>query len=110
VLLGDVAEVAEENIRETCKDQDIEVIDMAVNVGHVHLFFKYPPKYSVSRIAKWIKWKSSKLLRADRFPQLKGWLSGAFVSAIVLSINPFRKSVYGQKVLEQGWEVVENDI
>ena len=37
-------------------------------------------------------------------------VSGAFVSAIVPSINPFRKSVYGQKVLEQGWEVVENDI
>ncbi len=32
------------------------------------------------------------------------------MSAIVPSINPFRKSVYGQKVLEQGWEVVENDI
>lgn len=35
VLLGDVAEVVEENIRETCKDRDIEVIDMVVNVGHV---------------------------------------------------------------------------
>ena len=34
VLLGDVAEVAEENIRETCKELDIEVIDMAVNVKH----------------------------------------------------------------------------
>ncbi len=27
---------------------DVEVIDMAVNVDHVHLFIKYPPKYSVS--------------------------------------------------------------
>ena len=31
----DVAEVAEENIRETCEERDIGVIDMAVNVGHV---------------------------------------------------------------------------
>ena len=31
---GEVAEAAE-NIRETCKDRDIEVIDMAVNVDHV---------------------------------------------------------------------------
>jgi len=37
-------------------------------------------------------------------------VSGAFVSAIVVPLNPFRKSVYGQKILEQGWEVVENDI
>ncbi len=29
VLLGDVAEVAEEIIRETCKELDIEIIDMA---------------------------------------------------------------------------------
>ena len=28
VLLEDVAEVAEENIRETCKELDIEIIDM----------------------------------------------------------------------------------
>jgi len=34
VLLGDVAEVAEEIIRETCKELDIEVIDMAVNIDH----------------------------------------------------------------------------
>jgi hypothetical protein len=34
VLLGDVAEVAEEIIRETCKELDIEIIDMAMNVRH----------------------------------------------------------------------------
>jgi putative transposase len=42
VLLGDVAEVAEEIIRENCKEFDIEIIDMAVNVDHVHLFIKKP--------------------------------------------------------------------
>ena len=34
VLLGEVAEATEEIIRETCKELDIEVIDMAVNVDH----------------------------------------------------------------------------
>ena len=85
VLLGDVAEVAEEIIRETCKELDIEIIDMAMNVDHVHLFIKNPfrksvygkmlrspPKYSVSWIAKRIKGRSSKLLR-DQFPRLKEW-------------------------------------
>ncbi|MCW3128804.1 MAG: transposase [Methanophagales archaeon] len=55
----EVAEAAEEIIRGTCKELDIEVIDMAVNVDHVHLFIKYPPKYSVW-IAKRIKGRSSK--------------------------------------------------
>ncbi|MEA1894074.1 MAG: IS200/IS605 family transposase [Euryarchaeota archaeon] len=49
-------------IRKTCKDLNIEIIDMAVNVDHVHLFIKYPPKYSVSYIAKRIKGKSSREL------------------------------------------------
>ena len=38
-----------------CKDRDIEIIDMAVNVDHVHLFVKYPPKYSVSFMVKRMK-------------------------------------------------------
>ncbi|MCK4476043.1 MAG: transposase [Methanophagales archaeon] len=33
-------EVGEEIIRETCKELDIEVIDMAVSVDHVHKTFK----------------------------------------------------------------------
>lgn len=72
VLDGEVAEAAEEIIRETCKELDIEIVDMAVNLDHVHLFIKYPPKYSVSWIAKRLKGRSSKLLR-DRFQHLKEW-------------------------------------
>ncbi len=91
---GEVAEAAEEIIRETCKELDIEVIDMAVNIDHVHLFIKYPPKYSVSGIAKRIKGRSSKLLR-DRFPQLKEWCPG----------HLWAPSCYHGSV-GQGWEVV----
>jgi len=58
VLVGEVAEAAEEVIPENCKEQDIEVIDMVVGVDHVHLFIRYPPKYSVSWIAKRIKGRS----------------------------------------------------
>ncbi|MCW3134803.1 MAG: transposase [Methanophagales archaeon] len=35
VLLSEVAEAAEEIIRETCKELDVEIIDTAVNVDHV---------------------------------------------------------------------------
>lgn len=42
VLEGEVAEAAEEIIRENCKELDIEIIDMAMNVDYVHLFIKYP--------------------------------------------------------------------
>nr|QNO43674.1 hypothetical protein FICJDHNH_00014 [Methanosarcinales archaeon ANME-2c ERB4]QNO43971.1 hypothetical protein AECFJODE_00024 [Methanosarcinales archaeon ANME-2c ERB4] len=35
---------------------------MAVNMDHVHLFVKYPPKYSVSYITKRIKGRMSREL------------------------------------------------
>ena len=111
VLLGDVAEVAEEIIRETCNELDIEIIDMAMNVDHVHLFIKNPfrksvygkmlrspPKYSVSWIAKRIKGRSSKLLR-DQFPRLKVWCPG----------HLWAPSCYHGSV-GHGWEVVERYI
>ena len=39
VLVDDVAMVAEAIIRKTCKELDIEVIDI-VNLDHVHIFIK----------------------------------------------------------------------
>jgi len=98
VLLGEVAEAAEEIIRENCKELDIEVIDMAVGVDHIHLFIKYPPKYSVSWIAKRLKGRSSKLLR-DRFPHLREWCPG----------HLWAPSCYHGSV-GHGWEVVEKYI
>jgi putative transposase len=74
VLVGDVALALDGIIRKTCKDLNIEIIDMAVNEDHVHLFIKYPPKYSVSYIAKRIQGRSSRELRKV-FPHLKEWCS-----------------------------------
>ena len=72
ILVGDVALAVEGIIHTTCKEMKIEIIDMAVNVDHVHLFIEYPPKYSVSFIAKKIKGRSSRILRQN-FPHLKEW-------------------------------------
>jgi len=58
VLVGDVVMLAEAVIWKTCEELDIKIIDMAVNPDHVHLFIKYPPKYSVSYILKMIKSRS----------------------------------------------------
>jgi len=99
VLEGEVAEATEEIIRENCKELDIEVIGMAVNVDHVHLFIKYPPKYSVSWIAKRIKGGGSSKLLRDRFPHLREWCPG----------HLWAPSCYHGSV-GHGWEVVEKYI
>ncbi len=70
ILTDEVAFVAEGLIRSTCAEMDIKIIDIAVNIDHVHLFFQYPPKYSLSYIAKKIKGRSSRLLRKE-FPHLR---------------------------------------
>ena len=69
-----------------------------MNIGHVHRFIKYPPKYSVSGIAKRINGRSSKLLK-DQFPQLKEWCPG----------HLWAPSCHHMSV-GQGWEVVEKYI
>ena len=90
--------VAEAIIRKTCKELDIEVIDMAVNSYYVHLFIKYPPKYSVSFIAKRIKERRSRILRQE-FPELKKWCKRS-----IWAPNCYHRSV------GHGREVVENYI
>jgi len=70
ILVGDVALAVEGIIRKTCKEMNIEIIDMAVNVDHVHLFIESPPKYSISYIAKRIKGRRSRELR-KAFPHLR---------------------------------------
>lgn len=72
VLAGEVASRTEEIIIQICDELGVNVIEMAVNVDHVHIFYSYPPKHSVSYIAQTIKQKSSIALRKE-FPHLKIW-------------------------------------
>ena len=50
ILTDDVALVTEGIIRKTCSEMDIQIIDLAISIDHIHPFIKYPPKYSVSLI------------------------------------------------------------
>ncbi len=46
MLVGDVA--AEGISARHGVEMGIEIIEIAVNPDHVHIFFRYPPKYSLS--------------------------------------------------------------
>ena len=98
ILVGEVGLVTEAIIRKTCKEMDIKIIDISVNIDHVHLFIQYPPKYSVSFIAKKIKGRSSRILR-QHFPHLREWCKDHLWSP-----GCYHGSV------GQGWEVVEKYI
>jgi len=76
VLKPEVRDFARKVILDICGEMGIEVMRMAVGVDHVHIFFNYPPKYSLSRVAQRIKGKSSRLIR-EKFPGLKKWCPGS---------------------------------
>ena len=69
----DVAMITECILCKTCKELDIEIIEIAFNPDHVHIFFKYPPKYSLSFIAKRLKGRTNRILRKE-FPHLKEYM------------------------------------
>jgi putative transposase len=98
ILVGEVGFLTEAIIRKTCKQMDIKIIDIFVNIDHVLLFIQYPPKYSVSFIAKKIKGRSSRILR-QHFPHLKEWCKD----------HLWAPGCYHGSV-GQGWEVVEKYI
>ena len=98
LLVGDVALICEGIICKTCVEMDIEIIEIAVNPDHVHIFFKYPPKYSLSYIAKRIKGSTSRILRKE-YPHLKEWCGEHFWAP-----SCFHGSV------GNGWDVVERYI
>jgi len=90
--------IAEGIICKTCVEMDIEIIYLSVNPDHVHIFFKYPPKYSLSFIAKKLKGRSSRILRKE-FPHLKEWCDEHFWAP-----SCFHGSV------GSGWDVVKKYI
>jgi putative transposase len=96
VLVGHVGTQAERIIRRICESLGVEIIRMAVNPEHVHIFFKYPPGLSVSYIANRIKGASSRRLR-QQFPFLIDFCAGSLWAP-----SCFHGSV------GHGWEVVEN--
>ena len=69
-----------------------------VNPGYVHLFIKYPYKYSVSFTSKMIKGRSSRVLRKN-FSHLKEWCG-----------NHLWASSWYCGYVGTGWDVVEKYI
>jgi len=76
VLTQDARDYARTVISDICEKMGLVIMSLAVGVDHVHIFYGYPPRYSVSEIAKRIKGTSSKLMR-ERFPELKKWCEGS---------------------------------
>lgn len=72
VLVGDIKRDCKFFIRQICRDLDVKIINLSVGDDHVHIFFQYSPKQSLSQIAHRIKGASARKLRL-KHPSLKEW-------------------------------------
>lgn len=99
VLVGDIADECHILLCKILYELDCEVIRLAVAPDHVHIFYKYPPKYSVSYIAHRLKGATSRILR-QKFPELREQVKTSSLWA--------RSCFHGS--VGHGWDVVETYI
>lgn len=70
ILIGNIGNRARDLIREICQTNNAEIIKGHISKDHVHIFISLPPQISVSKIAQYIKGKTSRKLLQE-FPTLK---------------------------------------
>jgi putative transposase len=83
VLVGPVQKRLEQIIREVINEQEWQVIELAIQLDHVHLFVRTNPSTLPSDIPRLIKGRSSRLLRQE-FAHLRNlpalWSPSYFLS------------------------------
>ena len=86
---------------------DVEVMEVNVQIEHVHMVVSIPPKYAVSQYMGFLKGKLA-LRLFDRFPQLRKrywgqhvWSRGYCVSTVGLNEDRIRKYVKWQSKKEE---------
>ena len=104
VLFGEVKELVEHDIKMLCEWKSSEVIEMNVQIDHVHIVVSIPPKVSVSVLMGTLKGKLAiKLFKS--YPRLKQkpywgnhfWSRGYFVNTVGIDEDMIRRYVKYQE-------------
>jgi putative transposase len=86
VLIHGVDVRLKELVREVCDEHQAELIELEVMPDHVHLLVDCDPQFGIAKLIRYIKGRSSRLLRQE-FPWLKSrlptlWTNSYFVSTV----------------------------
>jgi putative transposase len=108
ILQPEVAAYVQQEIYRLCQQKEgIEVLELNVQMDHIHLVLSIPPKYAVAQVVGYLKGKLA-LRTFDRFPQLRKrywgqhfWSRGYCVSTIGLDEDRIRKYVQWQQKKDQ---------
>ena len=100
ILKGEVAEEVEECIRTFCSQQKCEIVELSVQVDHVHLLVLIPPKISVSKFMGIVKGRTAirvlnkfRKLRQHPYWGNRFWARGYCVDTVGLDTEMIRKYV-----------------
>ena len=108
ILKGRIKQFIEEDIKLLCEWKKSEVIELNVQVDHVHLVVSVPPKVSISELMGTLKGKLAiKLFKS--YPGLKQkpywgnhfWARGYFVSTVGIDEETIRRYVKYQEEEEK---------
>ena len=86
VLKGEIETRLKEVVVNTCKEINVDIIEMEIMPDHVHLLLEVDPQFGVHKAIKMIKGTSSFLLRSE-FSELKTklptlWTNSYFISTV----------------------------
>lgn len=70
ILVGDLALRIREIIREVCMAYDVKILKGVVSKDHIHILVTCPPTMAPSKLAQFMKGKSSFKVQQE-FPELK---------------------------------------
>ena len=116
ILTGAVAELMDRDIRLLCEWKDVEVLELSVQVDHIHALFSIPPKISISTFMGFLKGKLAiKVMKS--YPRLRKkpywgnhfWARGYFVSTVGLNEDLIRRYVKYQEEQERREETDRRD-
>lgn len=108
VLVGNVATEVDRYIRTYTEYQKCEVVELNVQIDHVHLIVMVPPKISISTFVGAVKGKTA-IRIFNKFPKLRQkpywgnhfWADGYCVDTIGLDEDKIRKYVKYQEKKDQ---------
>ena len=105
VLFGEIKRLVEKDLRMLCEWKGVEIIEMNVQIDHIHLLCSIPPKVSVSDLLGILKGKLAiKIFKS--YPHLKQkpywrnhfWSRGYFVTTVGIDEDIIKRYVKYQEV------------
>ncbi|RJO62756.1 MAG: IS200/IS605 family transposase [Dehalococcoidia bacterium] len=86
VLTDGVDGLLKNIIHEFAAEHGVDIINLEIMPDHVHILCEVDPQFGIHKFVKWLKGRSSRILR-EEFPWLKSrlptlWTNSYFVSSV----------------------------